>query len=300
MNAKIGTKASDYVFDLLLYLFMIFVGIVTIYPFLNILAISFNEAMDTVRGGIYLWPRVFTWENYKQIYTYNNLLVAFQNSVLRTVIGTVLGVLSSAMVAYVLSRKDFVARKQVSLIFVLTLYFSGGLIPTYMLMRDLHLMNTFWVYIIPGLVNAWNIFVIRSFMEGLPISLQESAKLDGANDLTIFFKIILPLCKPVLATIALFIAVGQWNSWFDTFLYNSTSEHLSTLQYELMKILANTTAGSSNANLARSGNPSLAAQVTPESIRASITMVATLPILLVYPFLQKYFVKGLTLGAVKA
>ncbi|MGF9911825.1 carbohydrate ABC transporter permease [Paenibacillus ehimensis] len=279
---------------------MIFVGIVTIYPFLNILAISFNEAMDTVRGGIYLWPRVFTWENYKQIYTYNNLLVAFQNSVLRTVIGTALGVLSSAMVAYVLSRKDFVARKQVSLIFVLTLYFSGGLIPTYMLMRDLHLMNTFWVYILPGLVNAWNIFVIRSFMEGLPISLQESAKLDGANDLTIFFKIVLPLCKPVLATIALFIAVGQWNSWFDTFLYNSTSEHLSTLQYELMKILANTTAGSSNASVARSGNPSLAAQVTPESIRASITMVATLPILLVYPFLQKYFVKGLTLGAVKA
>ncbi|MDO3677120.1 carbohydrate ABC transporter permease [Paenibacillus ehimensis] len=300
MNAKIGTKVSDYVFDLFLYLFMIFVGIVTIYPFLNILAISFNEAMDTVRGGIYLWPRVFTWENYKQIYTYNNLLVAFQNSVLRTVIGTALGVLSSAMVAYVLSRKDFVARKQVSLIFVLTLYFSGGLIPTYMLMRDLHLMNTFWVYILPGLVNAWNIFVIRSFMEGLPISLQESAKLDGANDLTIFFKIVLPLCKPVLATIALFIAVGQWNSWFDTFLYNSTSEHLSTLQYELMKILANTTAGSSNASVARSGNPSLAAQVTPESIRASITMVATLPILLVYPFLQKYFVKGLTLGAVKA
>ncbi|WP_159886702.1 carbohydrate ABC transporter permease [Paenibacillus puerhi] len=279
---------------------MLFVAVVTIYPFLNILAISFNEAMDTVRGGIYLWPRQFTWENYKQIYTYNNLLVAFQNSVLRTVIGTFAGVFSSSMIAYVLSRRDFIARKQISFLFVLTLYFSGGLIPTYMLMRELHLMNSFWVYILPTLVNAWNIFVIRSFMDGLPISLQESAKLDGANDMTIFFKIILPLCKPVLATISLFIAVAQWNSWFDTFLYNSTSEHLSTLQYELMKILANTTIGSSNADLARSGNPALSAQVSPESIRASITIVATLPILLVYPFLQKYFVKGLTLGAVKA
>ncbi len=300
MRIRTENKAADYLFEIGLYLLMLFVAVVTIYPFLNILAISFNEAMDTVRGGIYLWPRQFTWENYKQIYTYNNLLVAFQNSVLRTVIGTFAGVFSSSMIAYVLSRRDFIARKQISFLFVLTLYFSGGLIPTYMLMRELHLMNSFWVYILPTLVNAWNIFVIRSFMDGLPISLQESAKLDGANDMTIFFKIILPLCKPVLATISLFIAVAQWNSWFDTFLYNSTSEHLSTLQYELMKILANTTIGSSNADLARSGNPALSAQVSPESIRASITIVATLPILLVYPFLQKYFVKGLTLGAVKA
>ncbi|MDQ0872761.1 putative aldouronate transport system permease protein [Paenibacillus sp. V4I3] len=300
MKVGTGNKFGDVTFELCLYVCMVIVGIVTIYPFWNILAISFNDAMDSVRGGIYLWPRVFTWENYKQIFMYNNLIVAFQNSVLRTVIGTVLGVFSSAMVAYVLSRKDFIARKQISLTFVLTLYFSGGLIPVYMLMRELHLMNTFWVYILPGLVSAWNIFIIRSFIDGLPISLQESAKLDGANDLTIFFKIILPLCKPVLATIALFIAVGQWNSWFDTFLYNSNSEHLSTLQYELMKILANTTAGSNNADLARSSNPGLSAQVSPESIRAAITIVATLPILIVYPFLQKYFVKGLTLGAVKA
>ncbi|WP_426452517.1 carbohydrate ABC transporter permease [Paenibacillus sp. S-38] len=299
MNLAWKTKLADGLFEIFLYLFMITMGIVTLYPFLNMLAISLNDAVDSVRGSIYLLPREFTWENYKQIFQYSNLLTAFKNSVLRTVIGTVLGILSASMIAYVLSRKDFIARKPISLIFVLTLYFSGGLIPGYMLMRELHLMNTFWVYILPGLVNAWNVFVIRSYMDGLPISLQESAKLDGANDLTIFFKIILPLCKPVLATIALFIAVGQWNSWFDTFLYNSGTAELTTLQYELMKILSNTQAGTSG-DLSRVGDPSVSAQVSPESIRAAITITATLPILIVYPFLQKYFVKGLTLGAVKS
>ncbi|UUZ93443.1 carbohydrate ABC transporter permease [Paenibacillus sp. P25] len=300
MGTRIRGQVIDIVFDCFLYLFMILVGIVTLYPFLNVLAISFNDAVDTVRGDIYLWPRSFTLNNYKEIFMYNHLIVAFQNSVLRTVMGTPLGVFSSATVAYVLSRKDFIARKQISLIFVLTLYFSGGLIPVYMLMRDLHLMNSFLVYILPGIVSAWNIFLIRSYIDGLPYSLQESAKMDGANDLTIYLRIILPLCSPVLATVALFIAVGQWNSWFDTYLYNSSKPTLTTLQYELMKILANTSAGSSSADLARSGNPALSTRVSPESIRAAITIVATLPILVVYPFLQKYFVQGLTLGAVKS
>ncbi len=300
MRAIQRIRPGDLAFETGLYAFMICVGIITLYPFLNVLALSFNDSVDSVRGGIYLLPRVFTWDNYEQIFIYNNLLIAFKNSVLRTVIGTVVGVFSSSMIAYVLSRKDFIARKPVSLIFVLTLYFSGGLIPVYMLMRDLHLINSFWVYILPGIVNAWNVFVIRSYMDGLPYSLQESAKMDGANDLTIFFRIILPLCKPVLATIALFVAVAQWNAWFDTFLYNSNTQSLTTLQYELMKILANTTAGASSADAARAGDPSVSARVSPESIRAAITIVATIPILAVYPFLQKYFVKGLTLGAVKS
>ncbi len=300
MYVSIRSKFSGLPFTIFLYVFMLIVGIVTLYPFLNVLAISFNDATDSVRGGIYIWPRVLTIQNYKEIFQYHNLLVAARNSVLRSVIGTGMGVFSAAMVAYVLSRKDFIARKIFSLMFVLTLYVSGGLIPVYMLMRDLHLTKSFWVYILPSLVNAWNIFVIRSYIEGLPVSLQESAKIDGANDATIFFKIILPLCKPVLATIALFVAVGQWNSWFDTFLYNSNSDYLSTLQYELMKILANTNAGSSSQDIFRTGNAEQATRVSPESIRMAITIVAAAPIVIVYPFLQKYFVKGLTLGAVKS
>ncbi|HLR41659.1 MAG TPA: carbohydrate ABC transporter permease [Pseudogracilibacillus sp.] len=291
---------QDHLFDIVNIIFLTIVMIVTLYPFLNVLAISLNESTDTVRGGIYLWPREWTFDNYMEIAKYDNLVTGFINSILRTVIGTVVGVFSSAMVAYTLSRSDFQGRKFVSTFIVLTMYFSGGLIPGYMLIRDLGLMNSFWVYILPGIVNAFNIIIIRSFMDGLPFSLQESAKMDGANDFTIFYRIILPLCKPVLATIALFVAVGQWNNWFDNYLYNSMNEKLTTLQYELMKILDNTSvSGSVDANQMRP-NDQQAKRVSPESIKMAITMVTVVPIIVVYPFVQKYFIQGMTLGAVKS
>lgn len=149
------------------------------------------------------------------------------------------------------------------------------------------------------MVSAFNVFVIRSFIDSLPYSLQESAKLDGANDFTIYYKIILPLCKPVLATIALFLAVGQWNSWFDTYLYNGNAPHLTTLQFELMKVLQST-QGQTSGMMTGQNMAEIVKQVSPESIKMAITIVVTVPILLVYPFLQRYFVKGMTLGAVKA
>jgi len=292
---------DDRIFDWLNYTFLTLVLIVTLYPFLNVLAISLNESTDTVRGGITIFPREFTLENYKAIFEYDNLVTGFINSTLRTIIGTVLGVFSSAMVAFTLSRADFQGRKVISTLLVLTLYFSGGLIPGYMLMRDLHLIDTFWVYVLPGMVNAFNIIIVRSFMDGLPYALQESAKIDGANDFAIFWRVILPLCTPVLATIALFVAVGQWNSWFDTYLYNSSNPSLTTLQYELMKILQNTTMGSTDANAYRGTQAQeAAASVSPESIKMAISMVTIIPILIVYPFLQRFFVQGMTLGAVKS
>lgn len=289
---------SEKVFDVVNYIIMTFVIVIMLYPFLNVLAISFNESTDTVRGGIYAWPRELTLDNYAVILKYDSLVTGFVNSVLRTVIGTVLGLFACSMVAYTLSRQDFQARKFVSTVIVLTMFFSGGLIPTYMLMRDLGLIDTFAVYILPLLVSAWNIIIIRSFMDGLPYALQESAKMDGANDFVIFWKIILPICKPVLATITLFIAVMQWNMWFDTYIYNSANESLTTLQYELMKILQNTTT-SSGIDTVRGQGSDLVSRVSPESVRMAITIVTIVPILLVYPFLQKYFVKGMTLGAVK-
>jgi putative aldouronate transport system permease protein len=171
-----------------------------------------------------------------------------------------------------------------------------------MLMKELQLTNSFLVYIVPGLIGAFNLIVIRSFIQGLPESLVESAKIDGAGDFRIFIQIVFPLCMPVIATIALFIAVGQWNNWFDTFLYNSSNLKLSTLQYELMKKLqsASTSISGGTAESAFAGSKNGGANVvTPTSIRAAITMVATIPIMLVYPFLQKYFVQGMTLGGVK-
>lgn len=183
-------SSSDQIFDSFLYISMIIVAVVTLYPFLNVLAVSLNDSTDTIRGSIHIWPRVFTLRNYNTILQYPGLITGFENSVARTIIGSVAGVISASMVAFALSRKDFQARKFISILFALTLYFAGGLIPGYMLIRNLHLINTFWVYIIPGLLSVWNVFIIRSYIDGLPFEMQESAKLDGANDFTIFWKII--------------------------------------------------------------------------------------------------------------
>ncbi|CAH1190969.1 MULTISPECIES: carbohydrate ABC transporter permease [Paenibacillus] len=296
---KIAAKSpQDWIFDTFVYVFIGIVTIATLYPFLNVLAISFNDSVDTVRGGISIFPRQFTLENYKLIFSYDGLITGFKISVLRTVIGTLAGLVSGSMVAYTLARKEFQGRRFVSVFLAITMYVSGGLIPGFILIKNLDLINTFAVYILPGLVSAFNIFIIRSFIDGIPYALQESAKLDGANDFTIYWRVILPLTKPALATVALFLAVGQWNSWFDTYLYNGSNDSLTTLQYELMKVLQSTTT---NANDVRGENMSqLVTQVSPDSVKMAITIIATVPILIVYPFLQKYFVKGMTLGAVKS
>lgn len=296
---KIAAKSpQDWIFDTIVYVFIGIVTIATLYPFLNVLAISFNDSVDTVRGGISIFPRQFTLENYKLIFSYDGLITGFKISVLRTVIGTLAGLVSGSMVAYTLARKEFQGRRFVSVFLAITMYVSGGLIPGFILIKNLDLINTFAVYILPGLVSAFNIFIIRSFIDGIPYALQESAKLDGANDFTIYWRVILPLTKPALATVALFLAVGQWNSWFDTYLYNGSNDSLTTLQYELMKVLQSTTT---NSNDVRGENMSqLVTQVSPDSVKMAITIIATVPILIVYPFLQKYFVKGMTLGAVKS
>jgi putative aldouronate transport system permease protein len=298
-NKAFNATRSEKLFDLFNYILLALIVVVTLYPFLNVLAISLNNSTDTVRGGIYIWPHQFTLDNYKTIFQYEGLLQGLQISILRTLVGTVLGLVCASMLAFTLSRVDFRARKFISTFLALTMYFSGGMVPVFILMRDLHLLGTFWVYIFPGLISAFNVFVIRSFMDGLPYALQESAKLDGANDFTIYWRIILPLCKPVLATIALFLAVNQWNSWFDTYLYNGASPKWTTLQFELMKVLQSTQQGGSSITNSNDMAQQMA-QISPESIKMAITITVTLPILLVYPFLQKYFVGGMTLGAVKS
>lgn len=269
--------------------------VVTLYPILNTLAVSFNEAVDTLTGGITLFPRKFSLENYKTVFRTQSLMTGAYISVLRTVLATVIHMLTTSLIAYVLTRKEFLFNKQVSLFYVISMYVSGGMIPTMLLFKSMGLTNNFWVYIIPGMVSAFNMIVIRTYMNGLPDSLVESAQVDGAGHLRIFLRIILPLCKPVLATIALFIAVGQWNSWFDVMLYNSGRPELTTLQYELMKLLS--------AVSQQSGDPATAKHaanmVTPESVRAAATIITAFPIVCLYPFLQRYFVTGLTIGGVK-
>lgn len=280
-------------------IFMIMLVAVTLYPFLNTIVISFNAGNDTIRGGLYLWPREFTLQNYKAVFASGTIYNAFLVSVARTVLSTVLNIFLTSMLAYTLSRRDYVFRKLITTIFVLTMYFNAGLIPGYFLIKDLHLINSFWVYVLPSLISAFNLIVIRTYIYTIPEALIESAKIDGAGEFKIFWKVIFPLCTPVLATIALFVAVGAWNTWFDAFLYTSSRQELSTLQYELMKLLSSSMNANSNPSVANGVGAEIATQVTPISIRAAVTIVASVPILVVYPFMQKYFVVGLNVGSVK-
>ncbi len=288
------------VFNTLNSLFMVLFSFVMLYPFWNTIAVSFNEAVDTLRGGITFLPRRFTLQNYQLIFATGTLFHAFGVSVARTVINVVTNVFLTAMIAYVLSRPAFVFRKSFTVILVVSMYVNAGLIPTYFLIKNLHLLNTFWVYVVPGMVSAFNFLILRTFLRSIPESLVESVRIDGGGDFTIFFRIILPLSTPALATVALFVAVGAWNSWFDTLIYASGKVNLHTLQYKLMEYLQ-----SSQAQARGSGEVGAMALsktsniVTPVSIRAAITVIAAMPIILIYPFMQRYFVIGMNLGGVK-
>ena len=289
------TSVADKVFVTLNTLFMIMFVIITLYPVLNTLAISLNDGTDALRGGIYLLPRKFTWKNYITVLQKDNLIMGAYITVARTVIGTALALFANAILAFIVSRKRFMFKKQLSPFWVITMYVNGGMIPTFLLFKTLHLTNSFWVYVIPGMFSAFNMLVIRTYMNGISDSLEESAQLDGAGYTTIFLKIISPLCKPVYATVALFVAVGQWNSWFDAMLYNRMSANLTTLQYELMKLLSSVTNQGNSVEAMKNA----AGSVTPTSVRAAATILTMLPIICLYPFLQRYFVTGLTIGGVK-
>lgn len=296
---SVGKRTKkDIFFDTLIAIFMVIFVVVTLYPIVNTLAVSFNDGLDTIRGGIYLLPRVFTLKNYQSVLSQDSLKQAAIVSVARTAIGTVVSTFCASLLAFIVSRKEYMFKKQLTIMYIITMYVSGGLIPGYILFKYLHLFDNFLVYIIPVAVGAFNMIIIRTFINGLPDSLAESAKIDGAGDFRIFLQIILPLCTPVLATVALFEAVGQWNAWFDAMLYNSSSPNLTVLQYELMKLLSSTTNVAS-ANTSQETLKHQTAMATPASIRAAATIVTMLPIICLYPFLQKYFVTGLTIGGVK-
>ena len=288
---------GDWALDIFKVLFLTVITIITVYPFWNIFVVSINDATDAVRGGIYFWPRVFSTASYGEILGRST----FQHSILvtlaRTVIGTPLAVMCTAMLAYPLSRKDLVGHKFWSLLFVFTMYFGGGQVPYYMVLKNLGLLDNFWVFILPNVMSVYNMILIRSYIDSMPSSLFEAVRIDGGNDLVIFFKIILPLAKPILMTVALFVAIMQWNSWFDAYLYTS-SQNLKPMQSILVEILNQYQTGASTSQQMAAGKTGAAA-VTPDSIRMAATMVATLPIIMVYPFIQKYFVKGIMLGAVK-
>ncbi|MDD6580658.1 MAG: carbohydrate ABC transporter permease [Lachnospiraceae bacterium] len=289
-------KGWDLAFYICNGIFMVVFVIITLYPVVNTIAVSFNDGIDAVKGGIHIWPRIFTTKNYATVLGKQNIKTAAFITVARTVIGSVLSLVTNALLAYIISRKKFMFKASFSLFWVITMYVNGGLVPVLLLYKSLHLTNSFWVYVIPGMVSAFNMLVIRTFMQGIPDSLEESASLDGAGHFTIFLKIISPLCLPVYATITLFVAVFQWNSWFDAMLYNRMKDQYTTLQYELMKLLSSVMQQGGNAvNV----NNAADNRVTPVTVRSAATVITMLPIVCLYPFLQRYFVTGLTIGGVK-
>jgi putative aldouronate transport system permease protein len=286
------------VFNTFLLILLMFI---TLYPVLNTVAYSFNDGTDAARGGIGLLPRKFSTKSYERILNDPDIWQAALISVSKTIITTVLNLFWTGMLSFALSRREYVLRKFITLTMVLTMYVNAGLIPSYLLIsQTLHLRNTFWVYIIPTMFSCFNMIIIRTYIMGLPDALVESARIDGAGDFRIYWQIIFPLCAPVLATVALFIAVGSWNSWFDTMLYNATNKHLHTLQYVLMGKVANAGQTASLAQNSSSAAADLAkTTVNTRTVQCATTVVTALPILVVYPFLQKYFVTGMALGSVK-
>jgi len=298
IKAKKGKK-KDIVFPVVNTIILCLIMFITLYPVINTVAISFNDGTDALRGGIHLWPRVFSLEAYRALLNDDLIYSSFFISVSRTVITTLLNLFFTSMLAFALSRKEYVLRKPITMIMVLTMYVNAGLIPNYLLIsKTLNLARSFWVYIVPTMFSCFNMIVIRTYIVGLPEALAESARIDGAGDIRIFWQIIFPLCTPVLATVALFVAVGSWNQWFDTFLYNGSKKDLYSLQYYLKMKLA-TTQQSANSAQATADQLKNTTQTTPVTIRCAITVVSALPILVVYPFLQRYFVTGMVLGGVK-
>lgn len=291
---------GDRVMMVVIYIFLTLLAFVTFYPFWNALVVSLNTGADTAMGGVTFWPRSFTLENYEIVFQDKRLLNGFAISVARTVVGTFCSILVTSIFAYGMTKRELIGRKYYMIMCIITMYFGGGLIPSFMLIRSLGLMDSFWVYIIPTLVSVWNVIIFRTFFQGLPAGLEESAKIDGSGNWGIFFRIILPLSGPVIATLSLFTAVGHWNEWFLPSIYISKNE-LLPIQTILNQILNSNIMSEQMSNLDSASQAVLSRMqsVTTKSLSMATMIVATIPIIMVYPFVQKHFVKGVLIGSLK-
>ncbi|WP_018883455.1 carbohydrate ABC transporter permease [Paenibacillus massiliensis] len=290
-------SADEWLLQIIGYLLLAIISLICLVPFILVLSSSLTEESSIIENGYQLIPSVFSLDAYSLLFEFpEQLIKAYAVTISVTVVGTVIGLFLTSMTAYVLARRDFKWRNGFSFFFFFTTLFSGGLVPWYlMIVNYLHLNDTFLVLVLPMLMNVFYIIVMKSFMHGIPEAITESAKIDGAGDFLIFTRLILPLSKPALATIGLFIALGYWNDWYHAMLF-ITKEDLMPLQYYLYKMLGNMD-GMRKAMISSGAVVNL--QIPTESLKMAMTIVAIGPILLLYPFIQRYFVKGLTIGAVK-
>lgn len=286
MRLSFGEK----VFQIFVIAFLASVCICMIYPFIHVLSISLSTSAEALRPGLHWYPHEISLGAWGRVFTTDSVWIAFGNTVFRSVVGTFLALLFMAMGAYPLSKKYLPHRNFYTMFIVVTMFFGGGLIPTYLLIKSLGFIDSRWSLIIPGLISTYSMLILRNFFMSLPEELEDSAKIDGASDLRILFTIVLPLSKPILATLALWSAVGHWNAWFDAMLYIQ-DQSKTVLQILLRRIV-----------ITAEGDNLLAVPIeeqAPETLKAAIIMFTALPILVVYPFLQKYFVQGVLVGSLK-
>ena len=292
MVGSTGKKAKKTAYDFISTAALIIFTILCAYPLVYVLAGSFSEGKDYVNGGIWLWPRVWSLENYMVVVTDIRLWKSYALTIGRTILGTVTGVLFTSMIAYSMSRPNLVGKKIYYYVFIVTMFFSGGLIPFFWVILQVGLFDTFWVYIIPGLFSVYNMLVFINFFKTIPEEIHESAVMDGASEFKIFIRIILPLSTPVIATVGLWIAVGHWNDFFSTMIYTS-NENLWSLQYYLMKVIKESSLPPTSAIIPDMEN------IAPETVSLAAIVVSVIPIFAFYPLIFKSLTSGVVIGSLK-
>ncbi len=297
LKSKVRLPADEIVFKALSVILLVLLCALIVLPFLNVLALAFNDGKDAMRGGITFFPRVWSLDNFRYVLSNSKYLGAYKITIARTLIGSTLSVIITAMAAYALRDRSLPGRGFFNRYFILTMFFSGGTIPMYLALQSYGLLNSFWVYIFnASIISVWDMMVMRTFFDGISESLEEAARLDGANDLRIFVQIILPLSKAVLAVIFLFKAVYHWNDWFSGAYYvkNTSLYPMQTIVQRMLQLeeaLKDLNAEGADSIMNR--------HITGESLKMAIVVVTIGPIICIYPFVQKYFVKGVMIGSVK-
>ncbi|PYI52225.1 carbohydrate ABC transporter permease [Paenibacillus flagellatus] len=291
---------EDRIYSFVVHVLLLLLAFATFYPFWNSAVVSFNEGLDTSLGGVTFWPRQFSLENYRIVLNDARLLQGFVVSAARTVVGTVCTIGMTALFAYGMSRRELIGRGYYMTFCVVTMYFSGGLIPTYLLIRSLGLFDSFWVFIVPSLVSVWSMIIFRTFFREIPAGLEDAARIDGCGYWATFLRVVLPLSGPVIATLSLFTAIAHWNDWFVASIYINNQD-LLPVQTLLKQSLDSNIASEQLGQLDSAAQSQVAKRqtYTTKSLTMATMMVITVPIILVYPFVQRYFVKGVLVGSLK-
>ncbi len=293
---KVKRSLGERIIQVIIYLVLIAVCLLIVLPCLNVVALAFNDGKDAARGGVYFWPRMFTLENFQEVFKNKGIVRGYGITIARTVIGTFMSLLLLSLAAFALKEKQLPGRTFINFMITFTMLFGGGTVPTYIQYRRLGLLNNFWVYVIPGLFSVTYLMMMRTFFEGIPDSLEESAKLDGCGYFGIYARIMMPLSKPVIAVVGLYTAVGHWNDWFSGAFYMMDTKKWpvqTVLQQMLNKAMSQQQITSVAQAIASAGG------VTSNALKMAAVVVTTVPILCVYPFIQKYFAQGTMIGAVK-